>query len=201
MDRRTFVALSTAAGAVSVSRAETVGPVEELKPATTSRRQPVLVRAGSTRLPDGTNGPASTSQQTVLRSFDSEGRVAVFVVPIGDHTPFAGAPLHLHHEQDEFLYILEGEFVAEVGGKRFRLKAGDSLLMPMRVPHRWSHAEGRRCGAMHFYTPAGTMDLSWDPSPDEDKPATPEERKADFENYGMTLLGVPLRKEEIMATV
>jgi quercetin dioxygenase-like cupin family protein len=107
----------------------------------------------------------------------------------------------VHHEQDEWLYILGGEFVAEVGGQRFRLKQGDSLLMPMKVPHRWSNAGSPSNGAIHLYTPAGMMDVSWDPSPDDDKPQTPEQRKADFERYGMTLLGGPLTKEEILATV
>jgi len=38
---------------------------------------------------------------------------------------------------------------------RMRLKSGDSLLMPMKVPHRWSVAQDSRCGAIHLYTPAG----------------------------------------------
>ncbi|HXN98706.1 MAG TPA: hypothetical protein VN881_06495 [Candidatus Acidoferrales bacterium] len=44
------------------------------------------------------------------------------------------------------------------------------------------------------------MDISWDPSPNDDAPQTPEQRKAEFEKYGMTLLGVPLTKEEIDLT-
>jgi quercetin dioxygenase-like cupin family protein len=204
MNRRHFVALGTAAGAASVSRAllaaePATATAPQPKPAVA--RQPVLVRAGHTRHPDGTNGPLTNPQQTVVRSFDSEGRLAVFVVPTAKHPPFIGAPLHLHHEQDEFIHILAGEFVAEVGGQRYRLKAGDSLLMPMKVPHRWSLTDSSPCGAIHLYTPAGTMDLSWDPSPDDGKPETLEEQKADFEKYGMTLLGPPLTKEEITATV
>ena len=169
-----------------------------------SHRKPILVRAGLSRRPDGTNVPDGP-QQTVLRSFDSEGRLAAFVVPVSPHDPprraFSGAPLHVHHEQDEWLYILGGEFVAEVGGKRMRLRPGDSLLMPMRVPHRWSNAGTPTSGAIHLYTPAGTMDLSWDPSPQDDAPQTLEQRKDNFERYGMSLLGDPLTKEEILATL
>ena len=93
-----------------------------------------------------------------------------------------------------------GEFVAEVGGKRMRLKSGDSLLMPMKIPHRWSMAHLPLCGATHLYTPAGLMDVSWDPRPNDKAASTPEEFKANFEKYGMTLLGEPLTKEEIMET-
>jgi mannose-6-phosphate isomerase-like protein (cupin superfamily) len=167
-------------------------------------RKPVLVRAGRSRRPDGTDAPDGP-QQTVVRSIDSEGKLAAFVIPVSPHDPprrpFSGAPLHLHHEQDEWLYILGGEFVAEVGGKRMRLKPGDSLLMPMRIPHRWSNAGTPTSGAIHLYTPAGSMDLSWDPSPNDDRPETAEQRRAEFETYGMTLLGEPLTKQEILATV
>jgi uncharacterized cupin superfamily protein len=48
--------------------------------------------------------------------------MAAFVIPISTNIPpcraFIGAPLHVHHEQDEWLYILGGEFVAEVGVSR-----------------------------------------------------------------------------------
>ena len=162
-------------------------------------RKPVLVRAGFTRHPDGAE-QQTTAQQTVVRSFDSEGRLAAFVVPVGEHEPYGGAPLHLHHEQDEWLYILAGEFVAEVGGKRFRLRTGDSLLMPMRIPHRWSHTGQTHSGAIHLYTPAGLMDVWWDTSPSANAPQSLDDRKAEFEKYGTTLLGVPLTKEEIDGT-
>jgi uncharacterized cupin superfamily protein len=196
MNRRHFVALGTVVGAGSVGRT-----LLQAEPGLASNRQPVLVRSGLTRRPNGTDGPPTIPQQTVVRSFDSEGRLAVFVVPVGQHHAFRGAPLHVHHQQDEFLYALEGEFVAEVGGQRFRLKPGDSLLMPMKVPHRWSTAEVPRCGILHLYTPAGLMDISWDPSPDDGKPETLEQRKADFEKLGLTLLGPPLTQEEITQTV
>jgi cupin superfamily acireductone dioxygenase involved in methionine salvage len=84
---------------------------------------------------------------------------------------------------------------------RMRLKPGDSLLMPMKVPHRWSLTGSPSCGAIHLYTPAGTMDLSWDPQLDDDEPATPEQIKASFEKYGMTFFGPPLTKEEILRSL
>jgi mannose-6-phosphate isomerase-like protein (cupin superfamily) len=191
MNRRHFVALTTIASAASAAAPFLAAQPMLDAPKPETARQPVLVRDGLSRRPDGTNTPPPIPQRTIVRSFDSEGRLAVFVVPPGKHSAFHGAPLHLHHEQDELLYILEGEFVAEVGGKRMRLKPGDSLLMPMRVPHRWSVADFPQCGAIHLYTPAGTMDLSWDPQPDDNEPGTPEQIKASFEKYGMTYLGPP----------
>jgi len=164
-------------------------------------RHPVLVRSGHTRKPDGTDkrapSPSGMFDTEVVRSSDSEGRLAVFVFPPGDHHPYRGAPLHVHHEQDEWIYVMTGEFVAEVGGERMRLKPGDSLLMPLKVPHRWSVAQDSHCGAIHLYTPAGLMETEWGPVAQSEDPKNQEARKAEFEKHGLTLLGETLRREEI----
>ena len=167
-------------------------------------RHPVFVRSGFTRKLNGADerapSPSGMFDTEVVRSSDSEGRLAIFVFPPADHHPYRGAPLHVHHEQDEWLYILAGEFVAEVGGKRMRLKTGDSLLMPMRVPHRWSVAQEQHCGAIHLYSPAGSMEMDWSPVAQDTDPKNQEMRKAEFEKHGLTLLGGPLSKEEIDGT-
>jgi mannose-6-phosphate isomerase-like protein (cupin superfamily) len=47
-----------------------------------------------------------------------------------------GAPArHLHYDQGEWFYALEGEFVIEVGAERFTLMPGDYLLAPRKVPY------------------------------------------------------------------
>jgi mannose-6-phosphate isomerase-like protein (cupin superfamily) len=163
------------------------------------QRKPVLVRAGFSRLPDGTDAPIA-SQQTLVRSFDSEGKLVSLVLPVALRTPYRGAPHHVHHDVDEWIHILEGEFVAEVGEERVRLKAGDSLLLPMKIPHRWSIAETPRAGAIHLYTPAGLMDVFFDPDPPSAKQLSWEEQKAVFEKHRVTLLGPPLTREDIDST-
>jgi mannose-6-phosphate isomerase-like protein (cupin superfamily) len=168
-------------------------------------RHPVFVRSGHTHKPDGTDerapSPAGMFDTEVVRSSDSEGRLAVFVFPPGDHHPYRGAPLHVHHEQDEWIYVMTGEFVAEVGEERMRLKPGDSLLMPMKVPHRWSVAQDSHCGAIHLYSPAGLMETEWSPVAQSEEPKNQEARKAEFEKHGLTLLGESLSKEEIDRTL
>ena len=164
-------------------------------------RHPVFVRSGFTRKTNGADqrapSPSGMFDTEVVRSSDSEGRLAVFVFPPGDHHPYRGAPLHVHHEQDEWIYVMTGEFVAEVGGERMRLKPGDSLLMPMKVPHRWSVAQDPHCGAIHLYTPAGLMETQWASVGQSEDPKNQEARKVEFERHGLTLLGEPLNKEEI----
>ena len=99
---------------------------------------------------------------------------------------------------DEWMYIFAGEFVAEVGGKKMRLKPGDSLLMPMRVPHRWSVAGTPTSGGIHAYTPAGKMDVFFEtPKSRNGKPFSHAELTGIYTACGMTLLGDSLTKEEI----
>ncbi len=208
MNRRTFLAVSGGVGlAEPIFRwAPRLQASVEANQVPTNRvaRQPVLVRCGFTRSSDGTDerapSPSGMFDTEVVRSSDSEGRLAIFVFPAGDHHPYRGAPLHVHHEQDEWIYILAGEFVAEVGGKRMRLKPGDSLLMPMKLPHRWSVAQEQHCGAIHLYSPAGLMEMDWSPVAQNTDPKNQEARKAEFERHGLTLLGGPLSKEEIDGT-
>ena len=170
-----------------------------------SNRHPVLVRSGFTRKPNGADeralSPSGMFDTEVVRSSDSEGRLAIFVFPPGDHHPYRGAPLHAHHEQDEWIYVMTGEFVAEVGGERMRLKPGDSLLMPKKVPHRWSVAQDAHCGAIHLYTPAGLMETEWASVAQSEDLKNQEARKAEFEKHGLTLLGEALSKEEIDRTL
>lgn len=51
-------------------------------------------------------------------------------VPSGDSSPW-----HVHHEEDEWFYVLEGELEVIVGDDRVRLGAGDFAFGPRDVPH------------------------------------------------------------------
>jgi mannose-6-phosphate isomerase-like protein (cupin superfamily) len=204
MNRRRFISIGAAIGAAAIAdpplRATQQSSANaESAPKTT--RKPILVRAGMSRRVDGTEAPKAV-QQTMVRSFDSEGRMAALVVPPIPAESWRGAPLHVHHDVDEWLCVLAGEFVAEVGGKRMRLKLGDSLLMPREIPHRWSFGGVAGSGILHIYTPAGRMDVNFDsPAPPPGTKRTPEDIKASFDDFNMTLLGDPLTKEEIAQTV
>lgn len=207
MERRKFLALTAGvAGAqfsVPPATVERFPAPHESDQA--SAKQPVFVPSGFTRETNGTNqrapSPSGMFDTEVVRASDSDGRLATYVFPIGEHHAYSGAPLHVHHLQDEWLYILAGEFVAEVGGRRMRLKPGDSLLMPMKVPHRWTVAQSAHCGAIHLYSPAGLMEMEWAPLARDEDPKKVESRKAEFEKHGLTLLGAPLTREEIDNTV
>ena len=69
-----------------------------------------------------------------------------------------GPARHMHYEQEEWFYILEGEFQFEVGAERFLLHPGESLLAPRQVPHVWAFV-GEAPGRILFaFLPAGKME-------------------------------------------
>ncbi len=67
---------------------------------------------------------------------DTDGRLAIFEQT--SLSPKRGTPLHVHHNQDEVFYVLEGEYAFKVGEEHFNLKKGDSIFLPMKIPHAWT---------------------------------------------------------------
>lgn len=105
-----------------------------------------------------------------------------------------GPPRHMHPHQDEWFYVMAGEFVFEVGEasnvKRLRLKAGDSILAPRLIPHVFAYVSDEPGKMLIGFTPAGRMEaffrrVAIDGAP---VPLT----KAVIEEHDMVFLGPPL---------
>ena len=47
----------------------------------------------------------------------------------------SGSPLHVHHNEDEWFYVLEGELTIWVAGETVRAPAGAFVFGPRDVPH------------------------------------------------------------------
>ncbi len=47
----------------------------------------------------------------------------------------SGSPLHVHHNEDEWFYVLEGELTIWVAGKTIVADAGSFVFGPRDVPH------------------------------------------------------------------
>jgi uncharacterized cupin superfamily protein len=65
---------------------------------------------------------------------------------------------HLHHEQDEWFYVFEGQYEMHVGDAVFRLGPGDSVFAPRKVPHVWGCASEKPGRIMALLQPAGTIE-------------------------------------------
>jgi len=113
-----------------------------------------------------------------------------------------GPPKHLHPEQDEWFYAIEGPYVVEVGDRRFELKTGDSLLAPRGIPHASAFAfafsgAGAGAGAGRLlvgFTPAGRMEEFFRELQQRKGffgTGTPEDRVR-LRTFGMEFVGPPL---------
>ena len=56
-----------------------------------------------------------------------------------------GSPWHVHHDEDEWFYVLEGEFSVWVGDDHLRLTPGSFAFGPKGIPHTfYGETDGAR---------------------------------------------------------
>jgi quercetin 2,3-dioxygenase len=87
-----------------------------------------------------------------VSSQDTGGAMCVFETTVG-------WPCHQHHDQDEWLYVLEGELTLYLGDKKVRVTAGESVYIPRQTPHVWGSADlDQPARVLNVYQPAGTIE-------------------------------------------
>jgi mannose-6-phosphate isomerase-like protein (cupin superfamily) len=101
-----------------------------------------------------------------------------------------GPARHLHYDQEEWFYILEGAFQFEVGAHRFHLQPGDSRLPPRQVPHVWAFVSEGRGRILVAFFPAGKMEAFFREVTRAN--AMPPQDPGVWRAHGMELLGPPL---------
>ncbi len=113
-----------------------------------------------------------------------------------------GSVLHVHHQEDEGFYILEGEMTFYMGDRTIKARPGSYLFGPKDVPHAFTVDSGP-ARLLFFFTPAGwegligetgepARELTIPPQPE----APPEEAEmqrmaAIAARHGNELLGPP----------
>ena len=103
-----------------------------------------------------------------------------------------GPPRHLHHEQDEWFYAVEGEFAFEVGDEKFSLRPGDSLFAPRMIQHVWAYVGDNPGRLLLAVQPAGSLEEFFMKSCKMTRPPSPEEAEKQFAAHGMKVVGPPL---------
>ena len=106
-----------------------------------------------------------------------------------------GPARHLHHGQDEWFYVLEGEHVIEIGEERYEVEPGDSVLAPRKVAHAWAHvgeSTGRLIAALQ---PAGEIEAFFEDLAKLGGTPEREELRRVFSSHGLELVGAPLSIE------
>jgi quercetin dioxygenase-like cupin family protein len=87
-----------------------------------------------------------------VRSEETGGSLTVFenVVP-----PGVGPPLHTHANEDESLYVIEGELRFKLGDELHAAPAGSFVFIPRGAPHTWQNVGGEPARMLIHFTPSG----------------------------------------------
>ena len=107
-----------------------------------------------------------------------------------------GPALHRHHFQDEWFYVIRGEFIAQVGDETVSLQPGDSAFAPRKIPHAFAKISEGEGQMLVLFQPAGGMEdfFAQVSKFGKDIPKNQESvLKQLFEEHGMEVLGPPLK--------
>ena len=110
----------------------------------------------------------------------------------------AGVPRHVHHNEDETFYILEGEVTFLVDGERIDVGAGDFLFALRDIPHAYVvRSEYARMlvtlspsGTEQLFVSLGVPVIGAEPPTDAVMPPMDEMARL-FASYGTEILGPP----------
>jgi quercetin dioxygenase-like cupin family protein len=70
-------------------------------------------------------------------------------------TPWTLVPPHVHRNEDEISYVLEGEFGVRVGDQVLRVTPGCYVFKPRNVPHTFWNPSPAPARLIEIITPAG----------------------------------------------
>ena len=111
------------------------------------------VAAGEDRFGEHVTLGAGQPNDCKVSARDTGGAMCVF-----EFTGDGGGPPHLHHDQDEWVYVLDGECFFAIGDQRLRLAAGESIFIPRKTAHAWCGAGGKPAKIINVYQPAGNIE-------------------------------------------
>ena len=146
----------------------------------------LIVRSGEDRFSEQRGFGITTLQFKVVPA-DSDG----LLVLENTFLTRGGPPRHLHYAQDEWFYVLAGEFLVEVGQEQTRLKVGDSILAPRNIPHTLANISDQPGKVLITFAPAGQMEAFFREMGKANimPGANPEIWRA----HGLKLVGPPLK--------
>lgn len=84
-------------------------------------------------------------------SADTNGQFGLIEISGG---PGGEPPLHIHENEDEMFYVVEGRLKAFCGDQVRTLEAGDSVFLPRHVPHTFK-VLSKQVRFLVYVTPAG----------------------------------------------
>lgn len=166
-----------------------VASVTTILPRSTSAAGRVaLANPGENRFAFASEAQAKATPCKVS-SEDSGGACTIFEM---NALPRSGPFRHVHHREDEWYYVLSGEFLFRAGDEEHNLVTGGSIWLPRGVPHVWANTTATN-GRLILLCQPGGFEKFFDEMgnvPVDKK--SPEAMRNLMAKYGMEMLGPPI---------
>lgn len=108
-------------------------------------------------------------------------------------------PLHVHHQEDQLLFVVEGAITARIGEHEQPVAAGESVWLPRHVPHTF-RVDSEDVHLLEVTTPGGFEQFhvdAGDPALDARVPDPTEpdvgRMLATIAPYGAEIVGPPMQ--------
>jgi quercetin 2,3-dioxygenase len=181
MQRRNFL-MTTAASIPAFA----IGKTTKSEPERTKKG--LVVKATESRFTEKTLLGGKNPNDIKVSSKDTDGNLTIF-----EYSGYekGGPPLHKHLMQDEIFFIVEGEYLFQVGEEKHQLKKGDTIFLPRNIPHAF--AQLTETGKMFFlFQPSGKMEDFFRVLGNLTSAPSPEQAGKIFADHDMTIVGPPL---------
>jgi quercetin dioxygenase-like cupin family protein len=136
---------------------------------------------------DTSSSPLGGDVRYVVRGEASGGALTALEVR---NPPGSGPPLHLHREQEETIYVLEGEIRWRLGDGLTTSGPGTFVFIPRGAAHTWQVTSDVPARMFITFTPAG-MEAFFERLSAMTE-FDPEEFRAAAAESGMDVVGPPL---------
>jgi quercetin dioxygenase-like cupin family protein len=152
-----------------------------------------VVSAGKCRIDGPWTVHGEPSFFDKISGADVGGRMSVIEVKT---PPGQGPPMHIHLEQNEWMYLLEGSFGLQCGTEKTVLQTGDSFMAPKGIPHSYVVLGDMPARHLNIYDPAGEIEAFFrDYEKNHPPGAKPDPAKAaeSEKMYRVRVVGPPLK--------
>lgn len=155
---------------------------------TTHSKKGFIVKTGNSRFEEKTVLGGKSPNDIKVSAKDTNDNLSIFEYSGNEK---GGPPLHMHPFQDEIFYIVEGEYLFQLGEEKFKLKSGDTIFLPRNIPHAF--AQLTQTGKMFFlFQPSGKMEDFFRVLGNLKSQPSQEEGAKIFEEHEMKIVGPPL---------
>ncbi|MFN4144655.1 MAG: cupin domain-containing protein [Runella sp.] len=178
MQRRKFLATASVASSLMAAESLAVAPPQKS----------FVVKNGKSRFDEKTKIGGISPNDIKISSKDTNGLLTVFEYSGREK---GGPPLHIHPNQDEVFFILEGTYKFQVGDETHQLGIGDIIFLPRNVPHTFAQLTDNG-KILFFFQPSGQMEDYFRAIGKLKAPPSPQEGAKIFADHDMKVVGPPL---------